>query len=193
MAISRAALLALLGGVLALGAFLVTQNTAAEEEVPPGPPLSAEAGAGRSKGAPPGASPTRGASASDTAKSALGRGRPEGGTRSRQRNAALPRPARRAFRAVTKRQVVVLFFSKRGPADDTATRRAVRSLDALRGRATVVTDRIEHLEAYRRTVGDIGISQPPAVVVVGRDRKVRLLEGYVDAASLRQYVLDARR
>ena len=41
-------------------------------------------------------------------------------------------------------------------------------------------------------VSDLGVTQAPAVVIVGKDRKARLLEGYIDPVSLRQQVKDGR-
>ena len=51
---------------------------------------------------------------------------------------------------------------------------------------------ITKLARYRRVVTDLGVTQAPAVVIVGSDRKARLLEGFIDAGTLRQQVKDGR-
>lgn len=96
-------------------------------------------------------------------------------------------------RALGERKVVVLFFTHRGPADDTATRLAVKQLRKDGTKAAVFTDSIAHLERYRRVVADLGVSQAPSVVIIDRQRRATLHEGYMDGASLRQLVRDARR
>jgi hypothetical protein len=92
-------------------------------------------------------------------------------------------------KALQKRRTVVLFF-RQPAADDDATAAAVRS---VRGKGvSVFTAPISKLARYRRVVNDLGITQAPAVVIVGKDRKARLLEGYIDPVSLRQQVKDGR-
>jgi hypothetical protein len=95
--------------------------------------------------------------------------------------------------ALSHRHVVVLFFTQRGPADDTATRQSVRALKARGGRVSVFSDKIANLSRYHRVVGDLGVAAAPAVVIVGRDLEARLIEGFVDKESLLQQVRDARR
>jgi hypothetical protein len=100
---------------------------------------------------------------------------------------------RRVAHAIAKRRVVVLFFTQRGPADDTATRASVRALKEQQGKVSVFSDRIRNLSRYHRLVGELGVAGAPAVVIVGRDLKARLIEGFVDKDSLLQQVKDARR
>jgi hypothetical protein len=40
-------------------------------------------------------------------------------------------------------------------------------------------------------VGNLGISQSPAMVVIDKQRHAQLFEGYLDAGSIRQSVRDA--
>jgi hypothetical protein len=94
-------------------------------------------------------------------------------------------------RALRDRKVVVLFFSGTSSIDDRATGRAVAALRGQRGVA-VFADRIGRLGRYRAVVGDLGISQAPAVVIVDRTRSARVVEGYVDPRTLAQDVADAR-
>lgn len=93
-------------------------------------------------------------------------------------------------RAIDRKQRVVLFFGTPRGADDRATARAVV---AQRGRGVVVVlEPLANLSRYRDLIGGLGISQAPAVVIVGRDGAARLVEGYVDSATLAQDVADAR-
>jgi hypothetical protein len=108
--------------------------------------------------------------------------------RKASRPVGVPRAVQRAIRADRR---VVLFFYKPGSADDRATARGVAALRGDRGVA-VFTDPISRLARYRGLIGDLGISQAPAVVIVGRDREARVIEGYVDPASLAQDVADTR-
>jgi hypothetical protein len=99
-----------------------------------------------------------------------------------------PRPVRRALDA---RKTVVLFFFKHGSADDAATARAVAAVRGMRG-VSVFTAPIAELGSYQAVVGPLGISQAPAVVIVGKGRRTRLTEGFIDVKAFRQDVLDMR-
>ena len=55
------------------------------------------------------------------------------------------------------------------------------------------TDPSTNLADYRRVVQGLDVSQAPSIVIVDRSRKGTLLEGYIDAASLRQAVADVAR
>jgi hypothetical protein len=94
-------------------------------------------------------------------------------------------------RALDQRKTVVLFFRGSDSADDRATARAVAGLRGDRGVA-VFSDRLGRLGRYRAVVGDLGISQAPAVVIVDRGRSARVVQGYVDPATLAQDVADSR-
>lgn len=54
------------------------------------------------------------------------------------------------------------------------------------------SDSINSLGRYPRLVASLGISQAPSVVVVGPSSKATLLEGYTDAGTLKQKILDTR-
>jgi len=94
-------------------------------------------------------------------------------------------------RALARGEVVVLFFGSPAGADDNATARAVAAQDGV-AKVTVVREPVGRLAAYQQLVGALGITQAPAVVVVGKRRGATLLEGYVDGATLRQEISDAR-
>ena len=98
-------------------------------------------------------------------------------------------------RALSQRKVIALLFTLEGAADDSATRSAVRSLenDGRGGNVAVFVDGIGNVGRYTRVVGGLGISQVPSVVIIDAERQAQLLEGYLDAGTLRQYVADAQR
>jgi hypothetical protein len=86
--------------------------------------------------------------------------------------------------------VVVLYFGAQG-ADDTLTAASVRDLKGSAGSGvTVLMDKLSNLADYRRVVEGLEVSQAPSIVIVDRARKAQLLEGYIDAGSLRQAVAD---
>jgi hypothetical protein len=95
-------------------------------------------------------------------------------------------------RALGQDQVVVLFFSQDGSADDSATRAAVHGVEGMKGVA-VFNAGIDQLAMYRPILANVGVSQVPAVVVVRPGRNAQLLEGFIDKSSLRQAVADALR
>jgi hypothetical protein len=94
-------------------------------------------------------------------------------------------------RALNSPKLVVLLLRGSDSADDRAAARAVAGLRGQRGLA-VFSDRIGRLGRYRAVVGDLGISQAPAVVIVDRRRSARVVQGYIDPATLAQDVADAR-
>ena len=95
-------------------------------------------------------------------------------------------------RALGRNQVVVLFFSQSGSADDAMTSAGVRALKGEKGVA-VFNVGIAQLAAYRPILANVGISQVPAVVVVRPGHKAQLLQGFTDQGSLQQAVADALR
>lgn len=99
----------------------------------------------------------------------------------------VPRPV---GRALARKRVVVLFFAQRG-ADDEFTAEAVKAVRGKKG-VSVFRDKIERLAVYRRLTNGLGVAQAPATVVIGPDREAQLIEGFVDAGTLRQLVVDAK-
>ncbi len=180
MAVSRPVLLALVGAVLVAALFLATvggratsddsrqpAGTGAAEKGPEAPGQAATA-----KSRAPAASPAT--QAGEKRKVAAPAGVPAG-----------------VRRALARKRTVVLFFRQRGSADDDATARAVASLSGRRGLAVFAAP-ISRLADYRAITDQAGVSQAPAVVVVGRSGRARLIEGFVDRESLAQEVADAR-
>jgi hypothetical protein len=174
MPISRPLLIALVAAVVAAVGFYATQGSrdAVEEPAPvastPAPPAKPAAKEAR----------TEVASIAERAERSRAK---------REASAGIPRPVQRALDA---RKLVVLFFFKPGSADDQATARGVA---ALRSRdVAVFTDPVDRLAKYRKLIGQLGISQAPAVVIIRRDRTARVVQGYIDPATLAQDVADAR-
>ena len=190
MAISRPILIALIAALLALAAFYATSGARQSSEAP---------------SAPASAAPERSASPTKSAPPARAKAREPGSRRGGDGSAKPPRsPAKRrpavavptgmpagVRRALAGKRTVVLFFFQRGSADDAATARAVASLRGRRG-AQVFSAPISRLADYQAVIGGLGVTQAPSVVIVGRDRAARLIEGFVDAETLAQQVADAR-
>lgn len=177
MPISRPLLIALVAAVVAAVGFYATQGSrnAADDPAPvastPAPPAEPAA---------PKAKETRTEVASIAKRAERSRAK-------REASAGVPRPVQRALDA---RKLVVLFFYKPGSADDQATARGV---SALRSRnVAVFTDPVDRLAKYRKLIGQLGISQAPAVVIIRKDRTARVVQGYIDPATLAQDVADAR-
>lgn len=97
-----------------------------------------------------------------------------------------------AIKALASGKVVVFFFTQPGAADDTGAAIAVRAL-AQDKSVKVFKVGLSELETYRPVLAGAGVSQIPAIVVVKAGHKGRLLQGFVDARTLRQTVADARR
>lgn len=94
-------------------------------------------------------------------------------------------------RALNANKIVVLFFYEPSASDDQATRAAVRAVRSAGGGVALFQDTVSHISDYRRVVGSLGISQSPAMVVIDRNRKAELLQGYLDSGTIRQTVRDA--
>jgi hypothetical protein len=96
-------------------------------------------------------------------------------------------------RALNSSKIVVLFFYEPAASDDQATRAAIRAVrSAGGGGVSLFQDTVSRISDYRRVVGTLGISQSPAMVVIDRNRNAELLQGYLDAGTIRQTVRDAR-
>jgi hypothetical protein len=105
------------------------------------------------------------------------------------RKAGLPLPV---SRAMAQKRVVVLFFHQRGAADDEAAANAVAGLKHKGVKVSIFSDSIQHLGDYSQILSGVGVSQVPAIVIVGRDHQAKLIEGYVDPQTLAQEVADSR-
>jgi hypothetical protein len=198
MAVPRPVLLALLGFALIVSALLATRGVGGSETVT----------APTSPATKPQPAPTPAPSATPKAHKAT-----PAPKHSAKAQAHKPKPATKksaapvaitklppgvsprilpVVRALGQDQVVVLFFSQDGSADDSATRTAVNGVKGMKGVA-VFNAGIGDLALYRPILANVGVSQVPAVVVVRPGRQAQLLEGFIDKSSLRQAVADALR
>ena len=196
MAVPRPVLIAILGMGLVLAALLATRNAGqgGEAEVTPAVPAQKPAAQAAPKAeAKPADKPA--AKKAEPATQAPEKSRPEPKPAGEEKTAKpADSPMVPAARALASDKVVVLFISRGGAADDTATRGAVESLKReYRGRVAVFTDGIQNLPLYQPLLAGVGVSQVPSLVIVRPGRRARLIEGYVDKASLRQHVTDALR
>lgn len=171
MPLSRPVLLALIGAILAGAAFFATSGAREEaiEPTPAKPPKAAKPEPAKAK--------------AKAAKPAPAKPKPKAA-----KTNGLPAPVAAAVR---KGRTTVIFFRQREGADDAATARAVA---AQRGRKNVAvfTASIKDLDRYRAVVAGLGITQAPAVVILGKEGKARLIEGFIDLPTLAQEVADAR-
>jgi hypothetical protein len=187
MAVPRPVLLAVLGLAVLTALFLATRNGAQNESVtPPSAPA---------KPAPATKAPQGKASKPEARKAAPAKpAEPKRAVTPSKPKLAddVPPQVREAAAALGKDQVVVFFFTKPGAADDTGARIAVRSLEGMKG-VKVFKAGIEEVGAYRPMLAQLQISQVPATAIVRPGKKAVLLQGFVDAGTLRQNVADARR
>jgi hypothetical protein len=200
MAVPRPVLLALLGFALIVSALLATRGVGGSETVtaPTNPATKAQPAPAPAQPATPKAHKAVPATASKHPVA--------------PRHAAKPKPAVAksvaktpaitklppgvsptilpVVRALGQNQVVVLFFSQKDSADDSATSAAVNGVKGMKGVA-VFNAGIDQLAMYRPILANVGVSQVPAVVVVRPGHQAQLLEGFIDKSSLRQAVADA--
>jgi hypothetical protein len=95
-------------------------------------------------------------------------------------------------KALGQKDVVLLFFSRPGAADDTGAEQAVKKLKGTKG-LQIFSPNFENLDAYRPILAGVGVAQVPAIVIVKPGKKAELVEGFVDRQSLRQQVEDSLR
>jgi chemotaxis protein histidine kinase CheA len=190
MPISRPLLIALIAAILGLGAFYATQGSRqATDASAPATPEPAADSAPKSK---PQADASKSADAAQQpVQVAKAERSPSKAAKEKTaRKAAVSGPVA-VKRAIKGDKTVVLYFYGPESADDSATGRAVGGVKDMRDVAVFKVP-IRRLTAYRNLVGQLGIAQAPAVVIVGRGRSARVIEGYVDPPTLRQDVADAR-
>ena len=194
MALPRPALLGILGALLIAATFMVMHRGGSSDNpsTPTPAPLhvaSKPAPAKHAAAAP--AKPVKHTAAKHTAvkKSAPVKVKVPAG---QEAGASVGLPVKVA-QAFAKKQVVVLYFGATG-ADDTLTADSVRTLKASAGHGVAVfMDKLSNLADYRRVVEGLDVSQAPSIVIVDRAKQAQVLEGFIDAGSLRQDVADVAR
>jgi hypothetical protein len=99
-----------------------------------------------------------------------------------------PQKLQRALR--DERKVVLLFVNARG-LDDKIVEGSLRAV-RRDTKALTLTDSVLNVDRYGSLVENLGVTQTPSIVLIDRNGKARLVEGYVDTESLVQVVADAR-
>lgn len=204
MALPRPALLGILGALLVAATFMVmhrggsSSGSSAPTTVPahvaaPKPAHARHAAAKPAKHAAAAApaKPVKHAAAKHTAakKSAPVKLHTPAGQEAGA-SVGLPLKVAKAF---AKKQVVVLYFGAKG-TDDALTAHSVRALKASAGHGVAVfMDKLSNLADYRRVVEGLDVSQAPSIVLIDRHQQAQVLEGFIDAGSLRQDVADVTR
>jgi hypothetical protein len=96
-------------------------------------------------------------------------------------------------RALDAHKVVVLLFWNPKGTDDRAAKDAVDSVGKRGGKVAVFTNDLAHLARYIRVTSPANVTQSPTLVVVDSKGNAQTATGYLDAASVDQYVVDALR
>ncbi|MDQ3934717.1 MAG: hypothetical protein M3340_08825 [Actinomycetota bacterium] len=190
MAVPRPVLLALLGLGLLTALFLATRNSQSESVTPPATTPAAPA-----KPAPEQSAPSKAKSRAEARQAAPAKKRqpkPAAAPAKPKTDPAVPAQVQKAAEALAEDKVVVFFFHKPGAADDTGARVAIRSLEGMKDVAVFKAD-IAQIGDYRPMLAQLQISQVPATAIVRPGKKAVLLQGFVDAGTLRQNVADALR
>jgi hypothetical protein len=81
----------------------------------------------------------------------------------------------------------------RMPADDRLARRDLQRANRYKGDVKFANTSLEGLSKLNAVVGNAGITQTPAVVVVDRNRVATVLDGFVEITAINQAIQDARR
>jgi hypothetical protein len=199
MAVPRPVLIAIIGIGVVLSALLATRNAGQGGEASVTPVAPADKPALSATPKPKETTPARpgrgdsGAQRTETQQPAPAKAEAKPAPAKPAADDAAPKILPMA-RALESDKVVVLLISSPGAADDTAARLAVRAIERERlGRVAVFNDGVKNLPVYQPLLANIQVSQLPSIVIVRPGRRARLLEGYVDKASLRQHVTDALR
>ena len=188
MAVPRPVLLALLGLGLLTALFLATRNSQSESVTPPATTPAAPA---KPAPAAPGNAKSK-AEARQAAPAKKRQPKPAAAPAKPKTDPAVPAQVQAAADALAQDKVVVFFFHKPGAADDTGARVAIRSLDGMKGVEVFKAD-VAQIGDYRPMLAQLQISQVPATAIVRPGKKAVLLQGFVDAGTLRQNVADALR
>jgi hypothetical protein len=206
MAVPRPVLLAILGLALCVAALVAVRGVGVGEEDPvaPAPIPTAPAtggkthvgarGRARSRPRAEHSTPQPKASVAPAEKAGQAAAKPEPRKLSKAEITKLRDQAelKSVTAALGQNDVVVLFFSREGAADDTAARRSVLALKGIK-HVQVFSPSFDNLDQYRPILAGAGVSQVPAIVIAKPGHKAQIVEGFVDRKSLRQQVEDALR
>lgn len=101
-------------------------------------------------------------------------------------------PSTRLFPFLAKGKTVVLLFYGKG-AEDQAARKAVRRTAQADKNVISAYAPITDVGKYEAITTDVTVLTAPTVLVIGEDHKARALDGFLDAATIKQAVGDVRR
>jgi hypothetical protein len=187
----RPGILVLLGVALIASVFMLTRKGGDEAAAPPPPAAGTQTGAAP---ATPGSAAQTTPPASPGAPATTPQSVPRTGVAAKQprvsQSRTLPAPVSRALRK--NKTVVLLFWSPVG-VDDRAVENAVDALPRHGGKVAVFKDRLKRLARYTRITAGANIAQTPTLVVANRKGEARVATGYLDPATVEQYVVDALR
>ena len=161
----RPVLLALVGTVLLAGMFMFTRSRSGGSSSSSTPAAVQSPGAATSPTKPPASN--SGAAGSKTSGQGL--------------------PAK-VGRALDAKKVVVVLFWNRNAVDDRSVHRAVSRLPHHKGHVAVFNDGVAHLSRYTRITATAQVTQTPAIVIVDRRGAAEVETGYLDFATINQFV-----
>ena len=78
-------------------------------------------------------------------------------------------------------------------SDDRRVRRELDKANRYKGQVVVSRTSLGELSELNAVVGDAGVTQSPAIVVVDRNRRATVLNGFVEVNAINQAIADARR
>ncbi|HYI19604.1 MAG TPA: hypothetical protein VD836_12910 [Solirubrobacteraceae bacterium] len=102
----------------------------------------------------------------------------------------LPLPV---LKALGKQKVVTLLFWNPRAVEDQRVRRSLKGVNRHDGKVYVHAANINKIADYQQITRGADVVQSPTVLVVGGDRKVQSLVGYVAQRTIDQAVTDALR
>jgi hypothetical protein len=101
-------------------------------------------------------------------------------------------PSARLLPYLDQGKTVVLLFYGKG-AEDAAAREAVRRTAQSDKNIISAYAPISEVGRYEAITTDVPVMTSPTVVVIGKDHKARVLDGFLEAATIKQTVGDVRR
>ncbi len=182
MSVPRPVLLAVLGLALIVATLLATRGSGSSGTITPVPTPA-------SKPAPARPAPVRQAKvpAHAAKPSAPPVARP-----AQTPPAAGSGTAAKVAAAYQRGNVVVLFFTHPGSADDAADETAIDSIAQIR-HVSAFSVGLSDVTTFRPLLTNVGVAQTPSIVVLRSGMQARLVEGFVDPQSLRQTIYDFHR
>lgn len=102
----------------------------------------------------------------------------------------LPRPV---AKAIHRHEVLALLFSNRTSADDRAVQAALKQVRRDTSGLYAHIASVRTIARYGPITRGADVQQSPTVVIVDRRMQATTLVGYVDALTIRQAVVDAKR